>query len=83
MPFLIGALKGGSQMKFKYYPETDTLYIEVKNIPSVESEEIKEGIVIDYGENGEIVGIEIEGMRNLRNFDLPVVASVELAQSSQ
>jgi len=83
MPFLIEALKGGLKMKFKYYPETDTLYIEVKDIPSVESEEIKEGIVIDYGENGEIVGIEIEGMRNLRNFDLPVVASMQLAQSSQ
>ena len=43
-------------MKFKYYPETDTFYIELKEVPSVESEEIADGVVLDYDENGEIVG---------------------------
>jgi len=45
---------------FKYYPETDTIYIEIKSNPSVESEEIADGVVVDYDESGEIVGIEIE-----------------------
>jgi len=45
---------------FKYYPETDTVYIEIKSNPSVESEEIADGVVVDYDESGEIVGIEIE-----------------------
>ncbi|WP_293448215.1 DUF2283 domain-containing protein [Persephonella sp.] len=70
-------------MKFKYYPETDTLYIEVKSIPSVESEEILEGIVLDYDEDGNIVGIEIEGIKNLKNLNLPIKASFEFSQSSQ
>ncbi|GAB6072042.1 DUF2283 domain-containing protein [Venenivibrio stagnispumantis] len=70
-------------MKFKYYPETDTLYIETKDVQSVESEEILEGIVLDYDEDGNIVGIEIEGIKNLKNLDLPIKAKFELYQSSK
>jgi len=47
-------------MRLTYYPETDTLYIETKDVLSVESEEISEGIILDYDEDGNIVGIEIE-----------------------
>ena len=39
-------------MRFKYYPETDTLYIELKETPSVESEEVSDGVVVDYDKNG-------------------------------
>jgi len=70
-------------MKFRYYPETDTLYIETKDVPSVESEEILEGIVLDYDKDGNIVGIEIERVRNLKNLNLPIEANFELSQSSQ
>lgn len=63
-------------MKFKYYPETDTLYIEVKNTPSVESEEIADGIVLDFDEKGEITGIEIEGFKKFKELDIPVKASL-------
>ena len=45
-----------------YYSETDTLYINVSNEVSVESEEICENVVVDYGENGNIVGIEIDNI---------------------
>lgn len=69
-------------MKFKYYPDTDTLYIEIKEIPSVESEEISEGIVLDYDKDGNIVGIEIEGIRNLKDLRLPIKANLEFSQSS-
>lgn len=34
-------------MKLDYYPETDSLYIKLKDIPSVESEEIAHNIGID------------------------------------
>ena len=59
-------------MKVKYYPETDTLYIEIKETPSIESEEISNGIVVDYDELGEIVGIEIENASKRREFEIPV-----------
>jgi len=69
-------------MKFKYYPETDTLYIEVKSVPSTESEEILEGIVIDYDEDGNIVGIEIDGIKNIKDLSLPIKANLEFSKSS-
>ncbi len=47
-------------MKVQYFPDTDTLYIELLNLPGVESEEVMEGVVFDYDEEGKIVGIEIE-----------------------
>ncbi len=47
-------------MKIQYFPDTDTLYIELSEAPSVESEEISEGTVVDYDDSGKVVGIEIE-----------------------
>jgi uncharacterized protein YuzE len=47
-------------MKLHYFPETDTLYIELSDRPSVDSDEIAEDVVIDYAEDGRPVGFEIE-----------------------
>jgi len=35
-------------MKLAYYSDTDSLYIDLAEHPSVESREISEGIVLDY-----------------------------------
>jgi len=35
-------------MKLHYYPETDSLYIELKNAPGAEAREIVEGLVADF-----------------------------------
>ncbi len=47
-------------MKLNYYPETDSLYIDLSEKPSVESKEISEGVVLDYDETGALVGIDID-----------------------
>jgi len=47
-------------MKLNYYPETDSLYIDLSSKPSKESQEISEGLVIDYDEDGHITGIDID-----------------------
>ena len=47
-------------MKIGYYPETDSLYIDLSEKSSVESREISEGIVLDYDETGNLVGIDID-----------------------
>ena len=47
-------------MKLNYYPETDSLYIDLSEKPSVESREISEGIVLDYDADGNLVGIDID-----------------------
>jgi uncharacterized protein YuzE len=47
-------------MKLNYYPETDSLYIDLVNRASVESREISEGVVLDYDTAGNLVGIDID-----------------------
>jgi uncharacterized protein YuzE len=47
-------------MKLSYYPETDSLYIDLSEKTSVESREISEGVVLDYDAEGNLVGIDID-----------------------
>ena len=47
-------------MKLNYYPDTDSLYIDLSEQPSIESREITEGIVLDYDAAGHLVGIDID-----------------------
>jgi uncharacterized protein YuzE len=49
-------------MKLGYYPDTDFLYIDLLETPSVESREISEGIVLDYDAAGHVVGIDIDNV---------------------
>ena len=55
-------------MKLNYYPETDSLYIDLSSKTSTESVEISEGIVIDYDKDGHITGIDIDNAS--RKIDL-------------
>jgi uncharacterized protein YuzE len=47
-------------MKLNYHPDTDSLYIDLSERPSVESLEISEGVVLDYDSDGRLVGIDID-----------------------
>jgi len=47
-------------MKLNYYPETDSLYIDLAERPSAESKEVSEGIILDYDASGNLVGIDID-----------------------
>lgn len=51
-------------MKLNYYPETDSLYIDLSERASVESREISEGVVLDYDADGKLVGIDIDNAGN-------------------
>ena len=51
-------------MKLNYYPETDSLYIDLSSKHSSDSLEVSEGVVIDYDEQGNIVGIDIDNASN-------------------
>lgn len=47
-------------MKLNYYPETDSLYVDLSETQSSESREVAEGIVLDYDDTGNLVGIDID-----------------------
>lgn len=65
-------------MKLHYYKETDSLYIDLKSIPSSDSKEVADGVVVDFDENGNIVGIDIQNasskldLRTLETVALPM-----------
>ena len=47
-------------MKLHYYPDTDSLYIDLNANPSADSREVAEGLVIDLDSAGRVVGIDIQ-----------------------
>ena len=47
-------------MRLKYYSDTDSLYIDLNSRPSTESQEVSEGVVLDYDTEGNLVGIDID-----------------------
>jgi len=47
-------------MKLHYYPETDSLYIDLVDAAAAESEEVRPGVVLDFGAEGQLVGIDID-----------------------
>lgn len=47
-------------MRLHYYPETDSLYIELKPEPGEETREIADGLNADLNFKGEVVGLDID-----------------------
>ena len=46
-------------MRVRYDEQVDVLYIRLKETPYHESDEIKEGLVLDYDKDGNVIGIEV------------------------
>lgn len=61
----------GNDMNFHYDKETDSLYIELSSQPGLDSEEVSEGVVVDYDKSGHIVGLDIENAS--KHFNLSSV----------
>ena len=47
-------------MTLHYYKETDSLYIDLSAAVSSDSQEIADGLVIDFDAAGKVVGIDIQ-----------------------
>ena len=67
-------------MKLHYYPETDSLYIELKNGPGAETREIVEGLLVDFDSKGDVVGLDIDHAS--RKLDLTKVETIALPAAS-
>ena len=55
-------------MKIEYFPETDSLYIDLAERSGVDAIEVGDGIVIDLDSEGHPVGIDID--QASRHLDL-------------
>jgi uncharacterized protein YuzE len=63
-------------MKVKYDKEVDVLYIQFSDSKIKESDEEKSGIILDYDNEGSIVGIEVlnasKKMKNINKVEYEV-----------
>ena len=70
-------------MKLHYYPETDSLYIELSTAPGAEVREIVDGLVVDLDADGNVVGLDIDhashklDLSRVETVALPRVTAVE------
>ena len=63
-------------MKMSYYKDTDSLYIDLSEKPSKESLEVAPGIVLDFDENNNIVGIDIDRASQILNLSELEISSI-------
>jgi uncharacterized protein YuzE len=63
-------------MKLHYYPETDSLYIDLNSRASADSREIANGLVIDFDAEGNVVGIDIDHAS--KKLDLQTLETVSV-----
>lgn len=47
-------------MKLSYDVKTDSLYIHLADRPSVDSDEVADGVVLDYDSDGALVGVDVQ-----------------------
>jgi uncharacterized protein YuzE len=71
-------------MKLRYYPETDSLYIELIETSASDSQEITDEVVLDFDDHGNIVGIDIDhastklNLNSLETINLPNLMITQL-----
>ncbi len=68
-------------MKLHYYSDTDSLYIDLSSRRGMDSVEVSDGVVVDFDEDGNVVGIDIDrasrllDLRTVETEGLPLRAS--------
>lgn len=65
-------------MKLSYDAKTDALFVRFSEEPALQSEEVKQGVILDFDGQGHIVGIEILDAR--RQLAASVVAGLQAAE---
>jgi len=63
-------------MKMRYYKDTDSFYIDLSEKASTESLEVAPGIVVDFDENNNIVGIDIDRASKILSLSELEVADI-------
>ncbi len=63
-------------MRFQYYPETDSLYIEMKPGLGADAREVASGLNVDLDAAGDVVGFDIDNAS--RKVDLTSLETIAL-----
>jgi len=55
----------GENVKVWFNEETDILYLSLKEVISVDSEEVAEDVRVEYDKQGQIIGVEIHNITKM------------------
>ena len=55
-------------MRIAYYPDTDSMYIDLSAKKSSNSTEVSPGVVLDYDKDGNLVGIDIDNASRIMDL---------------
>jgi uncharacterized protein YuzE len=69
-------------MKFHYYSETDSLYIDLSEKASADSREVAPGVVLDFDAEGHLVGIDIDHASEIVNLSRLEAESLPISNIS-
>lgn len=71
-------------MKAHYDPEVDALAIKWGDAPVDESDEVADGVILDYDKDGNVVGVEVlEASKKIHRFSEMPVAMTDSASIAQ
>ncbi|GIV61175.1 MAG: hypothetical protein KatS3mg044_0041 [Rhodothermaceae bacterium] len=68
-------------MTLEYYPDTDTLYIALRDGQSADAAEVAADFVLDFDEEGRVIGMTIEhaservDLRSFAAMNVPVLVA--------
>ena len=65
-------------MKLSYDVETDSLYIHLSETPSADSDEVSDGIVLDFSACGALVGIDVQHASQRADIQSVVLSNLPL-----
>ena len=63
-------------MKIAYYPETNSMYIDLSAKQSAESKEVSPGVVLDYDSDGNLVGIDIDNATHKLDLEELILSKI-------
>jgi len=70
-------------MKLSYDKSTDSLYIELRELPARRTREIEPDVMLDLGEDGDPVGYDVQHASIKRDFILSIILADEPSLAAQ
>ncbi len=70
-------------MRLSYDKSTDSLYIELRQLPAKRTREIEPDVMLDLGEDGAPVGYDIQHASTKRELIMSIIFAPEPQQAAQ
>ena len=62
--------------KVSYHPGEDAVFIHVRDLPSARTEEVADNIMVDYSDDGQIVGYDIQDAKGKLDYISKLISTL-------